>query len=488
MLTPLLDALILFTFTTPLAGLVGRKIGHEKTAVAAYATSSLLLSLTLILLFYSDVLRGVSFLAEHASALPPEGSSLEADALSTFLAAIFLIIGSAACVFSVGEIEEGRITGYYTVLLGIVTAMVGVVFSGDLFTLFVFWEVMCICSYTLVAFKTERWESIEASFKYLIMSSAGSITALFALSFLYGQTGTLNIAYLSVSLQGSSESLMVYFALLMLIVGFGLQAGMVPFHMWLPDAHMAAPSSISAILSGVMVKAGIYGLLRVLLVIFLPLQGSWRFTLAAFAVLTMFIGNLSALPQDDIKRLLAYSTIANSGYILLGIAIGSHRAITGSLFHVLNHALIKALLFLCAGGFTHRTGTRSLKELAGIRREMPLTGAAFIIGTLSLASIPPLNIFWSELTIITAGVEAGMSSLSFLMVLNLVFSAAYCLRMIQAIALKRETSTSKKAREAPLQMLIPILVLVLLSIIVGVYPTPFQTLAETAAQTISGTT
>ena len=486
MFTPLLDALILFTFTTPLAGLIGRRMKHEKIAVATYATFALLFSLTLVLVFYTEVLWGVSFLFEHGGVLPPEGAYLEAGALSMFLATIFLIIGSMASLFSAQEIERGSVTGYYTVLLGTITAMIGVVFSGDLFTLFIFWEAMCICSYVLVAFRRERWESIEASFKYLIMSSAGSITILFALSFVYGLTGTLSISYLSMSIAGGGGNLMVYVALLMLIVGFGLQAGMVPFHTWLPDAHMAAPSSVSAVLSGVMVKAGIYGLLKVLLIIFLPLRESWQITLAAFAVLTMFIGNLSALPQDDIKRLLAYSTIANSGYILLGIAIGSNRALTGSLFHVLNHALIKALLFLCAGAFIHRTKTRSLRELAGIRRAMPITGSAFIIGVLSLASIPPLNVFWSELLIITAGLEAGMPSLSFLMILNMVFSSAYCLRIIQAVAVKKETSTSKKAKEVPLQMLLPILVLALLSVIIGVYPDPFQTLAETAAQAISG--
>jgi len=198
----------------------------------------------------------------------------------------------------------------------------------------------------------------------------------------------------------------------------------------------------------------------------------------------MFIGNLSALLQDDIKRLLAYSTVANTGYILLGLAIGSHRALTGSLFHILNHAVVKALLFLCAGVFVHGTRTRSLKELAGIRRAMPVTGTVFVIGTLSLASFPPLNIFWSELTIITAGVEAGEPLLSLLMVLNLVFSAAYCLRMIQMTAISKPTSVSKKAQEAPVPMLLPILGLGLLSVLIGVYPAPFQTLAETVAQAV----
>lgn len=188
--------------------------------------------------------------------------------------------------------------------------------------------------------------------------------------------------------------------------------------------------------------------------------------------------------QDDVKRLLAFSTIANAGYILLGLAMGSQKALAGSLFHVLNHAVVSALLFLCAGAFVYKTRTQSLKELRGIRRAMPVTGTAFIIGTLSLASIPPLNLFWSELTIIAAGVEAGMVWLSFLMIVNLVLSAAYCLRIIQVVAIKKETATSKKAKEVSLLMLVPILILLFFSIIIRVYPLPFQTLAETAAQAL----
>jgi len=418
--TVLLDALILFTLATPITGLIGRKMKHERTTVTAYIIFTLICALMLIPIFYSDVLQGNSVSVAYGHFLPPEGSYLEANALSVYMAAIFLIIGILTSLFSIEEPRRGGVTGYYSVLLGMVTSMIGIVFSGDLFTLFIFWETMCLCSYALVAFNKEKWESIEASYKYLIMSSAGSITILFALSFLYGLTGTLNISYLSMSLSGAERNPVIYIVLLMLIVGFGLQAGMVPFHTWLPDAHMAAPSSISAVLSGIMVKTGIYGLLKILLVIFLPLHKSWYVTLAILAVLTMFIGNLSALLQNDIKRLLAYSTIANIGYILVGIAIGSHRALTGTLLHILNHALVKALLFLCAGAFIHRTRTRSLKELAGIRRAMPITGSIFIIGVLSLAGFPFLNVFWSELTIITAGLEADMAWLSLLMIINLV--------------------------------------------------------------------
>jgi NADH-quinone oxidoreductase subunit M/multicomponent Na+:H+ antiporter subunit D len=269
----------------------------------------------------------------------------------------------------------------------------------------------------------------------------------------------------------------------MLIVGFGLQAGMVPFHTWLPDAHMAAPNAVSAVLSGIMVKTGIYGLCTALLVIFTPMRQFWQTPLAAFAILTMFIGNLSALTQDDIKRLLAFSTIANTGYILLGLSIASQAALTGSLLHILNHAITKTLLFLCAGTFIHRTQTRSLKELAGLPRSMPIISAMFLIGALSLTGIPPLNTFWGEFLIILASLEAGLPFLAFLMLINIIFSGAYCLRLIQLVTRKKQTPALAK-NQTSIFMLIPIVILGLLCIFIGLFPLPFQNFAETAAQAL----
>ena len=475
MFTPLLDALLLSVLAAPLIGLIGRRFKHEKITVAAYITIVLVIFLMMIPAYYQEVFWGESEATVNSS---PEETSVKVDRLSIFMTVILFTVGIASSVFSAMELRRAGFTGYYTIFLSMIAAMVGIVFSKSLFTLFIFWEVMCLCSYALVAFHRERWEPIEAGYKYLIMSSAGSITILFALSFLYGLTGTLNIPHLADSLAGSRGDPVVYISLLMIIVGFGLQAGMAPFHTWLPDAHMAAASPISAILSGVVVKIGIYGLIRLLYSVFLSTQSSWQVVLAVFAVLTMFIGNLSALFQDDLKRLLAYSTVANTGYILLGLAIGSQRALAGSLFQMMNHAVIKALLFLCAGAFLHSTRTRSLNEIAGIRHSMPVTSIAFTVGALSLATFPGLNVFWSELMIITAGIESNMSLLSFLMIFNLTISAVYAIRMIYTVAVKKATSTSRKAKEAPSLMLLPILSLTAISIAIGIYPSPFISFAE----------
>ena len=482
MFTPLLDVLLISVLATPLIGLVGKRVKREKIVVASYITLVLAVSLTVIPVFYQEALREDDRAMTNSG---PEESFMEIDGLSVFMTLIFFTVGISSSVFSLVELRGANITGYYMIFLGMITAMTGVVFSGSLFTLFIFWEVMCLCSYALVAFHRERWEPIEAGYKYLIMSSTGTIIILFAMSFLYGLTGTLSIPYLAASLADSHGNPIIYISLLMIIVGFGLQAGMAPFHTWLPDAHMAAASPISAVLSGVVVKIGIYGLIRLLFNVFLSAQNAWQAVLAVFAVLTMFMGNLSALFQDDLKRLLAYSTVANTGYILLGLTIGSQRALAGSLLQMLNHAVIKALLFLCAGAFLHSARTRSLSKIAGIRKSMPATSIAFTVGALALATFPGLNIFWSELMIITAGLESDMSILSLLMIVNLAISAAYALRMIYTVAVKKATYTSRKAKKAPTLMLLPILSLAAASIIMGIYPSPFMSLAESSIASLN---
>jgi len=483
MFTPLLDTLLFFTMTTPGIGLLAHRL-HRKRLTDVYASLGFSLALLLHALTSHNVLApGVLTIATGVVADFPLGVTLVVDDLSGFMATIYLLIGLLAAIYSLTYMaRDTGLPHYYTLLLGITAGMIGVTSAGDLFTLFVFWEVMCLCSYALVAFRTEGWEPIEAGFKYLLMSGAGSLAALAAMALLYGLTGTLNIAQLSQALSDTLGGPWSALALLLFIAGFGLQAGMAPFHTWLPDAHSAAPAPVSAVLSGAMVMTGIYGLFRVLTLIFTPFLGVWPQMIRIFATVTMFTGNLLALFQDDVKRLLAFSTIANIGYILLGLATQSVPGLTGSLFQILNHALVKALLFLCSGSFNRQAKTRSLRDLAGIGRSMPWTCTVFILGTVALAGIPPLNIFWSEWTILVANVEAEQILFAIVMAANLVLSAAYCLRIIQILLLHGETPTSRAATEAPLSLLIPQVVLGALCVIIGVYPDPFRFFAEATAK------
>jgi proton-translocating NADH-quinone oxidoreductase chain N len=398
---------------------------------------------------------------------------------------------------------------YYALLLAMVAGMVGVAFAGDLFNLFIFWEVMSVSAYVLVAHRKHRWEPIEASFKYLVMSTFGSLLFLYATSFLYGITGTLNMAYVAEGLRLAAPSdIVLLFLAAMFICGFGVTASVVPFHTWLPDAHPAAPASISAMLSGVVIKVGIYAIYRVLFTVFNPLIFDFGTVLILFGLVTMTVANLMALLQSDIKRLLAYSSIVNIGYILAGAGIGAYAlsyyystapgfatlvavlAIGGALFHVFNHAVGKGLLFLCSGCFIHAARSRDLAELEGIGKRMPWTGVFFSIGLLTLAGVPPLSGFWSKLFIILAGFNMAESPFlvgaTIVIVLNSVFAAVYYIWVLQRIMLKAPRPMVEAAREVSPVMVAPIVILAVISIVVGIWPGLIIQIAESAAHALIG--
>ena len=483
MFTAPLDVLLIFTVATPVIGWMAHKKAYRKIQ-GIYATVGLLVSAYFLYGLYMEVAeKGVVLIIGDLSTNSLLSASLKIDMLSIFMAFLFVLTGLFVTVYSITYMERDTgLTEYYTLLLGMIAGMIGVVFSGGFFTLFVFWELMCLTSYALVAFRKRKWESIEAGFKYLIMSTAGSATILLAMSFLYGMTGTLNFAGLATRLSVATPDGWLYVTLALIIVGFGIKTAIVPFHTWLPDAHSAAPSSISAILSGVMVQTGVYALFRILILVFGSQLSMWQITLAVFAGLTMFGGNMMALLQTDLKRLLAFSTIAQTGYIIFGLAIASQDGLTASLFHVMNHAIIKGLLFFCAGAFLHQAKTRDLRKLTGIGKTMPITGLFFAVGALAISAIPPLNGFWSEWLIMAAGIKGGMIPLSMLMLANLILSIVYYLRTIRIILMSKPTWVSKRASEAPKLLLIPMFILAALCILIGVYPGPFIAFASRAAE------
>jgi len=473
-----LNLLIFFTQTTPLVALASR--GRLRRAVEVYASIGLSLSLIAAAIQLSAKPLQIVFSQPLSSS-----SQIFVDSLSSFMAVIYTLIGLLAAVYSIEYIEE-RKREFYPLLLAMVTGMVGVVFSGDLASFFVFWELMSLSAYVLVAFYYSRWEAVEASFKYLIMSSAGTASIMLGFSLLYGITGTLNLQVLSQALSSGTlaGNSWIYVAIALLIAGLGVNAAMVPFHSWLPDAHPAAPSPVSAMLSGVVIKTGVYALFRFLTLLFPMKMYGWQLGLLLFALVTMTVGNLMAMMQEDIKRLLAFSSIAHIGYIVFGLSIGTVAGLAGGLLHILNHASMKALLFLSAGAFIHVVGTRKLSELSGIGRRMPVTGVAFAVGAFSLAGLPGLNSFVSEFQIIASAVDAGLVIFAVVMILNVLLGAAYYLRVIQIVFLRPLTSVSEKASEAPALMLAPLIVLAVLAVVIGVYPAPFLNLVTSIARNL----
>jgi proton-translocating NADH-quinone oxidoreductase chain N len=402
---------------------------------------------------------------------------LQANSLAIFLGLVAVGLGALVSLFSIGYMEHSDGLGrYYGLLLIMIAGIVGIGLAGDLFNLFVFFEVMAIPSYVLVAFEKEKWEPIEAAMKYIIMSVFGSLIALMGISIIFMYTGSLELATLA-KLTAGMDSLKAIGAVGLIILGFGVKAAIVPLHTWLPDAHSAAPSGISAMLSGIIIESGLITMIKALAV--LPEINS-GVVLIIFGIVSMFVGNFMAIVQRDLKRMLAYSSIAQMGYILLGVGLafaylstGGDYGFRGGIFHILNHAVMKGGAFLCAGAILHSIGTRDLEEMRGIGRKLPLVGVAFAFFGLALAGVPPLNGFISKFFICKAGVDVGGWGIvaTVLLIVNSVLSLCYYLPAINRILFSRDISEKvKEAKGIPPSMSIPIIIMVILTVALGVYP------------------
>ncbi len=427
------------------------------------------------------------------------------DFLAIFMAVMFAFLGFFVTLYSIKYMENDRqLELYYPLLLTLIGSMIGVVFSGDFFSLFLFWETMSISSYALVAFRKDEAEPLEAGIKYFLLSAVGSTLILFTMSLLYGLTGTLSLSEIGTALGtlATTPQFSVYsqgiimFTIVGLIIGFGVKAAIAPMATWLPDAHPAAPSGISAMLSGVVIMTGSYAILRTCILFYDPtIYSYYGYILSWFALFTMLYGNLMALTQKDLKRLLAYSTIVNVGYIIFGFALAMipgisdtarYFTVTGSLFHITSHMLAKGMLFLCAGIFLHALHTRDLEKLRGVGRKMPITMLCFTIGALSLVGVPPLIGFFSKFFIIWGAALAGAYLAAFLLLLNSAFSVAYYLRLIQIFAFADPSPEVAKVREPSWIMWGTVFILMLFIVGIGLFPHFFITVANLAAQAALG--
>lgn len=350
----------------------------------------------------------------------PLGINLVLDGLSSLLLLAISVVSTAAMLFSTRYMEQYTAKPkYLSLFLLMVAGMNGVVLSGDVFNLYVFLEIASIASYALVGFGCEH-EELEASFKYMVLGSIASTFILFGVAMVYANTGSLNMAYISQAIQAMGMNVGLAFALSLFVAGFGLKAALVPFHAWLPDAHPSAPAPISAMLSGVLIKAlGVYALARLVFNVFgVSLAVGW--VLVGLGLASMVAGGFLALGQVDFKRLLAYSSISQIGYVVLGIGLGAvllareasvawaSLAILGGLFHLLNHSVYKSLLFLTSGSVEMATGTRQMTEMGGLAERMPVTRAACAVASASIAGVPPFPGFWSKLILVMAAVQGQM--------------------------------------------------------------------------------
>jgi len=365
----------------------------------------------------------------------PLGISLVVDGLSFFFSLIVLGLGLLVIIYSIPEKRYGRT--YYFLLLVSLSSMIGIIYTADIFNMYVFYELLALAVYLLIAYY-KKGAALRASFNYLIMGGVGLSFFLLGVGFLYAMTGTLDMSHIAERLPAAFDSSMqmVIMSFVLIAIGIGIKIAVFPLHGWLPDAHSIAPSPVSALLSGVTVKIGIYCLIRVVYSVFsteIFLLISNNNILLVLGVVTLLFGASMALAQKDLKRLLAYSTINQLGIVLIGLGIGTELGLTGALFHILNHAIMKSALFFCAGIMITETGTREVKGLSGFGRQQPAITFAFIIVSLGMIGIPPINGFVSKWMICLAAVEAGHVVLVVIILMASAIAAAYYFRVIQVL-------------------------------------------------------
>ena len=415
----------------------------------------------------------------------PIGIYMVMDGFTVIVLCIINIIGFLSAFYSIAYIKRYTAENYFYALFCLMVAgMNGVVLSGDLFNIFVFLEISVISAYALVAFGVEKNE-LEASFKYQVLGGLASFLILFGIGFIYWKTKTLNIADIKQVFTSGYDKNFYLFVQILILCGFGLKAAIIPFHAWLPDAHSSAPSPISAMLSGVLIKAvGIYVIIRLFFNMFALSEGM-SVLITTLGTLSMVIGVFLAIGQWDIKRLLAYHSISQMGYVVMSVGIGmillsrgvtpkiATLAVAGGIFHLVNHAAFKSLLFLNAGAIEYTIGTRNLKEMGGLAKSMPSTSATSFVASMSISGIPPFNGFFSKLIIIIAAIMAKFYLLAILAVIVSIITLASFLKFQRyAFYNQREYPKEHGPKEVPFPMVFSMIVLSIVCLLLSLLAFP----------------
>lgn len=448
-------------FIVPLAGRRFKMIGDILLTISA----AFLVWMSLLIV--SSVVTTGPVISKMGNVPLGAGIILAADSLSALMLITVNTIAFLVSLYATNYMKEYTDQWKFNALfLLMLTGMNGVLIASDLFSLYVFMELAAISGYFLVAFGVDQ-DSLEASFKYAVMGAMASAFILLGIAFLYGHASTLNMAGMAGVLSGNpAPSKLVLFVSVLFIMGFGLKAALVPFHSWLPYAHSSAPAPVSAMLSGISIKViGIYALARILFNV-LGIGPMLSFALITLAVLSMATGAFLAFGQSDIKRLFAYSSISQIGYIALGLGIATPLSIFGALFYLLNHSIIKSLLFLNSGAIEHVAETRDLTKIRGVLSTEPVTGYTMLIGALSISGIPPLGGFWAKLVIIFACVQSGHPALALVAILVSILTLSYYFKALTPVlfGLKPGLQDKVSRKSISLAMGIPMAALAILTV------------------------
>lgn len=475
LLMPLVGCILLLLGSR---SLVVQRTGGVLFSVATFAAA-------LGLLYRVDATGYVTMQAGQWAA--PFGITMIADRFSAIMVAVSSFMGAAVAIYSIAEIDSDRLRRFFFPLyLLLIFGVNGAFLTGDLFNLYVWFEIMLIASFVLMSMGGEKAE-LEGGLKYVCLNLFSSALFLAGAGILYGKTGTLNMADIARHLQDAEEARWAVSSSMLLLVAFGVKAGIFPFFFWLPASYHTPPSTVSAVFAGLLTKVGVYALFRAYTLFYAPLFSEVQTLLLWLAVLTMVTGVFGAAAHFDMRRILSFHIVSQIGYMLLGLALMTPLALAAGVFYLVHHIIVKTNLFLVSGVVIRRYGTCDLAKVGGLAKTFPLLAVLFFIPAFSLGGIPPLSGFWAKFAVVRAGleVESWWTVTAALLVGVLTL---YSMTKIWAEAFWKAAPEGLE-EQAPrphlgglVWMLVPIGLLSLTTVGIGLLGEPLFALAERAAE------
>lgn len=464
-----------------LVALLGRKNEIVRNVISFLATG---IAMVLMLALIKPVMIDGEVVTYWMGDITPVdgwaiGVGLEVDALSLFFGLVITVAVFASCIYAFSYMkEDDSLANYFTLFLLLSGSVLGLVLSGDLFNMYVMIEIMTFTAVALTAFRNNYEGAIEGAFKYLTVGFMGSVTVLAGIIILYSQLHTLNMAQISALLPAKADSPLVMMAYGLLFIGLGTKSFVFPFHTLAADAHAVAPASISLMISGVLTKCGVYGIIRLSYGLFQNIDiPAVQYLIVGFGTLSMFICVTMAFNQHNFKRLLAFHSISQVGYVITAVGLGTALGVSSGLFHAMNHTLFKGLLFLTAGAVQHATGSLDLDRLGGLAKKMPRTCVLFLIGAASISGLPPFNGFASKWYIYQATFEKGVATNNFFYIfvcvvalITSVLTLASFIKVSQSVFFGQLNPEFKDTKEVSVGMRIPMWILAILCIVTGLLP------------------
>jgi len=479
---PILAVIALFmgAFVT---ALVGRRSEIARRVVVVLATG---IALVLTLCLIKPVLMDGEIIHYALGNWQPVegwaiGISLEVDALSLFFALIVTVAVFVSGIYSFTYMKhDDSLVNFYTLFLMLSGSVLGLVVSGDLFNIFVMIEIMTFTAVALTAFRNNYEGALEGAFKYLVVGSLGSTAVLIGIALIYSQLHTLNLAQIAALLPSHMNGVTIA-AFGFLFVGFGTKAFLFPFQPLAADAHAVAPASISLMISGVLTKCGVYGIIRLCYVLYQNMNQPFvQYLVTAVGAVSMFVCVTMAFNQHNFKRLLAFHSISQVGYVITMVGLGSIMGLTSGLYHAMNHTIFKGLLFLAAGAVQHTTGSLDLDELGGLSKKMPKTTILFLIGAASISGLPPFNGFASKWMMYQAAFEKAADGNFFFLIVTIaalitsVLTLASFIKVAQSVFFGQLPLHLNHVEEVSPGMRVPMWILAALCIVTGLFPAQIQ--------------